>query len=245
VPGSASSAVDKALDLVEAIADSDRPQRLSELAARVGLHRATAHRVLLDLLARGWVLRAGDHYLPGPAQLRLSAAAARNSLATICRPVMESLSAETDLMVNLQVLEAVGTRVVEVVQPERLQMIAHLRDHLLTLDRFAGPLALVAMLDDEARLPYLRAAGATKAVADELDRTKADGFALERGRHQPLIASLSRAVLSRHGTPVCALTLVGVRSDLEDARLPGLRDALAGATTQLAEAIGRRVGEAS
>src|SRR6187549_403154 len=83
VPGSASSAVDKALDLLEAIADSDRPQRLSELAARVGLHRATAHRVLVDLVARGWVLRAGDHYLPGPAQLRLSDAAARNSLATL------------------------------------------------------------------------------------------------------------------------------------------------------------------
>jgi DNA-binding IclR family transcriptional regulator len=81
MPGSASSAVDKALDLLEAIADSDRPQRLSELAARVGLHRATAHRILVDLVARGWVLRAGDHYLPGPAQLRLSDAAARNSLA--------------------------------------------------------------------------------------------------------------------------------------------------------------------
>jgi len=178
VPGSTSSAVDKALDLLEAIADSDRPQRLSELAARVGLHRATAHRVLVELVARGWVLRAGDHYLPGPAQLRLSDAAARNSLATLCRPVMEPLSAETDLMVNLQVLEATGTRVVEVVQPERLLMIAHLRDQVLTLDRFAGPVALVAMLDDEAREPYLRAAGGTDALREELRRTAADGFAL-------------------------------------------------------------------
>ena len=164
MPGSASSAVDKALDLLEAIADSDRPQRLSELAARVGLHRATAHRVLVDLVARGWVLRAGDHYLPGPAQLRLSDAAARNSLATLCRPVMESLSAETGLMVNLQVLEASGTRVVEVVQPERLLMIAHLRDQVLTLDRFAGPVAMVANLDEVAREPYVRAAGGTDAL---------------------------------------------------------------------------------
>ena len=245
MPGSASSAVDKALDLLEAVADSARPQRLSELAVRVGLHRATAHRVLMDLVARGWVLRAGDHYLPGPAQLRLSDAAARNSLAAICRPVMESLSAETDLIVNLQVLETVGTRVVEVVQPERLLMIAHLRDQLLTLDRFAGPVALVAMLDEEARLPYLGAAGHAEALVDELDRSAADGFALERGRHQPLIGSLGRAVLSPQGTPVCALTLLGVRSDFEDARLPVLRDALAGATAQLADVISRRVDDAS
>ena len=245
MPGSASSAVDKALDLLEAIADSDRPQRLSELAARVGLHRATAHRILVDLVARGWVLRAGDHYLPGPAQLRLSDAAARNSLATLCRPAMEALSAETGLMVNLQVLEGVGTRVVEVVQPERLLMIAHLRDQHLTLERFAGPVAMVATLDDEARVPYLRAAGNTVALRDELDRTAADGFALERGRHQPLIASLSRAVLSHRGLPVCALTLVGLESDLDDGRLPALRAALARATTRLAEVITRRAGDAA
>ena len=45
------------------------PSGSASSAARVGLHRATAHRVLVDLVARGWVLRAGDHYLPGPAPL--------------------------------------------------------------------------------------------------------------------------------------------------------------------------------
>lgn len=241
----ATSAVDKALDLLEAIADSDRPQRLSELSARVGMHRATAHRILADLAARGWVLRAGDHYLPGPAQLRLSDNAARTSLAALCRPVMESLCAETDLMVNLQVLEADGTRVVEVVQPERLLMIAHLRDHVLTLDRFAGPMALVAALDEEARAPYLRAAGGRADLRAELDDVVASGFALERGRHQQLIASLSRAVLSGRGAPVCALALVGLEPDFAEDRLPPLRAALSRATDQVAEAIGLRVGTPS
>lgn len=241
--GSATSAVDKALDLLEAIADSERPQRLSELAARVGMHRATAHRVLVDLVARGWVLRAGDHYLPGAVQLRVSDGAARNSLATLCRPVMEALCAETDLMVNLQVLEGLGTRVVEVVQPARLLMIAHLRDEVLSLDRFAGPVALVAMLDEDARAPYLRAAEGGPALQEELDRTADEGFALERGRHQRLIASLSRAVLSLRGTPVCALTLVGLEPDFDRDRLPALRDALRRATDELADVINHRVGE--
>jgi len=244
-PGSTSSAVDKALDLLEAVADSDRPQRLSELAARVGMHRATAHRILADLAARGWVLRAGDHYLPGPAQLRLSDSAARTSLAALCRPVMDALCDETDLMVNLQVLEADGTRVLDVVQPERLLMIAHLRDHVLTLDRFAGPLALVAALDDEARAPYLRAAGGQEDLRAELDDVAASGFALERGRHQQLIASLSRAVLSGRGDPVCALALVGLDPDFAEDRLPSLHDALARATDEVADVIGLRVGSRS
>ena len=106
MPASATSAVDKALDLIETVTESDRPLRLSEIADHLGMHRATAYRVLLDLVRRGWILRLGEHYLPGPAILRLSRSAAANSLASVARPVLEQLAAETDMMVNLQVLAA-------------------------------------------------------------------------------------------------------------------------------------------
>ena len=92
MPASATSAVDKALDLIETVASSDQPLRLSEIADRLGLHRATAYRVLVDLTRRGWVMRVGDHYLPGTAILRLSHRAAANSLAGLARPVLEGLS---------------------------------------------------------------------------------------------------------------------------------------------------------
>ena len=85
-------------------------QQLTDLAAEVGLHRATAYRILLDLVRRGWVLRAGDRYLPGAAVLRMSASAAGNSLTALARPVLERLSAATSMMVNLQVLEEGGAR---------------------------------------------------------------------------------------------------------------------------------------
>lgn len=153
MPTSATSAVDKALDLIETVADSDRPLRLTEIADRLGMHRATAYRVLLDLVRRGWVLRLGDHYLPGTAILRLSHAAAANSLAGVARPVLETLAAETGMMVNLQVPTEDRSRVIDVVRPPRLAMISDLRDELLPVHRFAGPLALVAALDEEARAP--------------------------------------------------------------------------------------------
>src|ERR1700736_3013235 len=105
MPRSASSAVDKALDLIEAVARSDRPLRLSELAHEVGLHRANSYRVLVDLVRRGWVLRADDHYLLGAAALQLSHSAARNSLVAVSRPVLESLSERTGMMANPHVLE--------------------------------------------------------------------------------------------------------------------------------------------
>lgn len=244
MPRSTNSAVDKALDLIEAVARSDRPVRLSELAKDVGVHRATAYRVLVDLVRRGWILRAGDHYLPGTVVLQLSRLAATNSLVAMARPVVEELSARTGMMVNLQVLESDRSRVIDVVRPARLEMISDLRDELLPVHRFAGPLALVAVLDPEARRPYLRPAeedghpmeGGDGLLAD-LARAERDGYALERGRNEKPVASISRAVASAKGAPVCALTLVGLAVEFEEPRLTELREHLYGATAELQRAL--------
>ncbi|XGU18481.1 helix-turn-helix domain-containing protein [Rhodococcus sp. 3Y1] len=86
------SAVDKALDLLEAIARSTTPMKLSELAEEVGMLRPTAHRVLGELANRGWVFRYDGRYLPGPAALQVSHEAAAHSLAALCDPTMRVLS---------------------------------------------------------------------------------------------------------------------------------------------------------
>lgn len=236
------SAVDKALDLVEAVARAPHPARLTDLAGEVGLHRATAYRILLDLVRRGWVLRAGDRYLPGTAVLRMSSAAAGNSLTALARPVLRDLSGRTGMMANLQVLETDRARVVDVVRPDRLAMISHLRDELLPAHRFAGPLALVAALEPAARAAYLRPAEADGHPLDgedgllaDIARTERTGFAVERGRTDKLVASISRAVVPTPGAPVCALTLVGPDAEFEAAG----PDRLCGQLRDAAEELGR------
>jgi DNA-binding IclR family transcriptional regulator len=253
VPASASSAVDKALALLEQVAGAPEALRLSEVAGRVELHRATAYRVLADLVERGWVTRVGERYLPGPVLVRVSASAAGRSLAGLCRPVLEELSAGTGMMVNLQVLTPDRSRVVDVVRPEHLAMISDLRDELLPVHRFAGPLALVAALDEAGRAPYLRVAeadgvelGGAQGLRAALDRAAADGFAVQRGRAERVVGSVSRAVAvggpGGGGVPVCALTLVGPVAEFDDARLGVLRGALAGACERLAGEVLRGAG---
>lgn len=242
MPASASSAVGKALALLEQVAGPGAGAvRLSEAAAGAGLHRATAYRVLADLVESGWVSRVGERYLPGPVLVRVSASAAEHSLAGLCRPVLEHLARQTSMMVNLQVLTADRSRVVDVVRPEALAMISDLRDELLPVHRFAGPLALVAALEEPAREPYLRAAHREGAQLDgpdglsaALDRAAVDGFALQRGRAEHLVASLSRPVTLERGAPVCALTLVGPVARFGDESLGALRAVLAEACDRLA-----------
>lgn len=244
------TAVDKALDLIEAVGRAPRPPRLTELADEVGLHRATAYRILVDLVRRGWVLRADDRYLPGTAVLLLSARAAHNSLTSVARPVLEKLSAQTGLMANLQVLESEGSRVVDVVRPDRLAMISTLLGDRLPAHRFAGPLALVAALTPEARGPYLDAAraqghpldGDTGLLAD-IARAEAAGHAVEHGRNDQFVASVSRAVVPVPGAPVCAITLVGPAAEIDEEHLPTLSAALAAAVDTLTGLLTRAGGE--
>ncbi|MEO5877037.1 MAG: helix-turn-helix domain-containing protein [Streptosporangiaceae bacterium] len=233
--------MDKALDLIEIVAGADRPLRLSEIADAAGLHRATAHRILADLLERAWVQRTDDRYLPGAAILRLSGTAAADSLAALAHPVLESLSARTGLMVNLQILEADRARVIDVVRPARLHMITHLRGEALPVHRFAGPLALVAALPPAARHPYLRPAEddghPMDALGSDLAAAEREGFALEHGRNDSLVASLSRAVPA---APLSALTLVGPDPEFSPAALPALRTALNEAAETLRALLTRR-----
>lgn len=237
---SANSAVDKALDLIEAISRSDQPRRLTDLAEEVGLHRTTAYRVLIDLVRRGWILRHGDRYLPGAVVLQLSRAASAGSLVTLSRPILNALAERTKMMANLQVLESDGSRIVDVVRPQRYALIAELSGDLLPAHRFAGPLALVAALSDARAAHYLALAqaagypldGPTGLRADIAD-IRRDGYSLVRRRSQDVIASVSQVVLAGSGAPLCALTVVGLDSEFDDDTVARNVEMLASAVAEL------------
>lgn len=238
------SAVDKALDLLEAIAQARAPMTLSELAEEVGMLRPTAHRVLSELTARGWVFRHDGRYLPGPSALHVSHEAAANSLAALCHPTMLALSENTDMMVNLQVLERDGTRIIAALRPERLKMITRMVGDLLPPHRFAGPLALVAALEDTARAPYLAMVEQSGYPLDgpqgflaDVAETRSSGFAVVHKRSQDVIGSVSRAVLTRKGSPLCAVTVIGFDTDFDAATTRAVEEHLLRATSEIQELL--------
>ncbi|MEU8271929.1 helix-turn-helix domain-containing protein, partial [Sphaerisporangium sp. NPDC049002] len=70
--------VDRALDVLEALADQGGEAGLSEIAARTGLPYGTIHRLLRSLLARGYVRQESDRrYALGSALVRRGGGGAR------------------------------------------------------------------------------------------------------------------------------------------------------------------------
>ncbi len=245
------SAVAKALDLLTALADADGPMRLSELAERVDLHRATAYRSLAELTARNFVARdENDRYILGWALLRMAQGpAARHALGDVARPVLSRLAADVDRIAGIEVLEREGCRVIETVRSERYQRFLGFGGEVFEPWRSASGLVLLAFGGAEQREGALeRAAEAgldARELAARLDRTAATGFAYSAGGLDPLIADVAVPVLEARGRCRAAISVTGFVQDLSEATVEEVSEAARAAARELQDVLnnGNQAGQ--
>jgi IclR family acetate operon transcriptional repressor len=135
--------VDRALDILEALAATGTPLGVSALAQTTGLPVGTIHRLLRTLAARGFVRQeASRDYALGPALFRVGHAGTR-SIAAPARPYLARLVEISGETANLAVLE--GDHVVYVAQvpsPHRLRMFAEVGRHVLPHSTAVGKVLL-------------------------------------------------------------------------------------------------------
>ncbi|WP_250573776.1 IclR family transcriptional regulator [Nonomuraea sediminis] len=186
--------VDRALDVLEALAEHGGEAGLSEIAARTGLPYGTIHRLLRTLLTRGYVRQESDRrYALGGGLVRLGGIAER-MVGVWAQPYlarMVELSGET---ANLAVLE--GDFIVYVAQvpsPRRLRMFAEVGRRVLPHSTAVGkvlladrPGAEVLALFERTGMPRRTANTITSAqdMLAELDRVRVRGYALDLGEEE-------------------------------------------------------------
>ncbi|WP_204011880.1 IclR family transcriptional regulator [Sphaerimonospora thailandensis] len=184
--------VDRALDVLEALAEHGGQAGLSEIAARTGLPYGTIHRLLRTLLARGYVRQESDRrYALGGALVRIGGAAER-MLAVWAEPYLAKLVELSGETANLAVLE--GDFVVYVAQvpsPRKLRMFAEVGRRVLPHSTAVGKVMLAERPDAAAvlgRTGLPRRTDRTITTAGELlgelDRVRARGYALDLGEEE-------------------------------------------------------------
>ncbi|WP_067178555.1 IclR family transcriptional regulator [Microtetraspora niveoalba] len=236
--------VDRALDVLEALAGHGGAAGLSEIAARTGLPYGTIHRLLQTLLARGYVRQETDRrYALGGALVRMGGAAER-MVATWAEPYlakMVELSGET---ANMAVLE--GDFVVYVAQvpsPRRLRMFAEVGRRVLPHSTAVGKVLLADRPDAAAvlgRTGLPRRTDRTITVADELlaeiGRVRERGYAMDLGEEESGVHCL--AVPVRGGGRVLAAMSVSGPAERIDAHD---REELAASLRAVADDFGSSV----
>ncbi|MEU5860551.1 IclR family transcriptional regulator [Nonomuraea sp. NPDC047529] len=242
--------VERALDVLEALAGHGGEAGLSEIAATTGLPYGTIHRLLQTLLARGYVRQESDRrYALGGGLVRLGGIA-ESMVGVWAQPYlarMVELSGET---ANLAVLE--GDFVVYVAQvpsPRRLRMFAEVGRRVLPHSTAVGKALLAGRGAAEAMAVFERTGMPRRTpntITDaagmlaELDRVKERGYATDLGEEELGVHCL--AVPIRDGDRVVAAMSVSGPAERIDALD---RDELAEGMRKIALDFGRELAPAS
>lgn len=197
---------------------------LVELAAKAGLSRSTAHRLLSALRAEGLVDRdeTTTRWMPGPELFLMgTVAATRYDIVSIARDVVRSLAVKTEESAFLSV-----RRADETVCLLREEGSFPIRSFVLSegirfpLGVASAGLAILSFLPDHDVDAYLERHpelagewGRTHApgpLRERLAETKARGFAVNPGLIVEGSWGIGAAVFDRAGRPEWALSLTGV-----------------------------------
>ena len=110
--------VDRALDLLEALATAEGEVSITALATRTGLHVSTVHRLLATLLRRGYVRQNPEtsRYYAGAKLATLSEGRSRfGEMRVRARPILRAITEATRETANLVVIDDAAAVYIETV----------------------------------------------------------------------------------------------------------------------------------
>lgn len=211
----------KGLRLVEALAHSDAPRGISDLAKDLALTKSNVHRLLQTLQSHGYVRQVplnSSYELTTKIWELGSHVIRRMDLVTLARPAMIRLAEQTGETVHLSVLEDI-----DVIYLDKIESAHHIRAHTSVGSRApaytvaTGKAMLAHMPDDylERFRPHLRAYTETtrttiEALAEDIRQTRAQGYAVvPQGEWRDGIAACACAILGRSGELVGAIGISG------------------------------------
>lgn len=228
--------VERAVGLLEVMADAGGQVTLSGLAAATGLPTPTIHRLMRTLVACGYVRREPSRaYSLGPRLVRLGDGAGR-LVGVWARPCLVELVDALGESANLAMLD--GTQVVYVAQePGRhaMRMFTEVGRRVSPHCTAVGK-ALLALMPAEQAQDRLRHTVMTArtdntivdpaAFAEELERVRETGYALDEGEQELGVRCVAVAL---DGPLSAAVSVSGpttrMTDDLVAAAVPRLRSA--------------------
>jgi DNA-binding IclR family transcriptional regulator len=221
--GHATRTVERACAVLSAFSDGEPRLSLGELAARVGLPKATVHRLASSLVATGFMEHGEDGgYSLGMKLSELGALARANlDVVTACASAVDALAAATEETVllatadwdalELTVVDARASRHTLSVVPapgERMPMPPGALCKALLLGL---PPAESDRLLERLALPALTSKSHTDRaqLSDEIAAARPLGYAIAEEEYVEGVSGVAVPVLFDHGRPRAAISIVG------------------------------------
>jgi IclR family transcriptional regulator, acetate operon repressor len=240
----------KGLRLIEALALSETPRGVTDLATELGFTKSNTHRLLTTLQAQGYVRQIPPHSLY-ELTTRIwelgSHVIRRMDLIKVARPAMLRLAEQTGETVHLSLLEDT-----DVVYVDKIESAHHIRAHTSVGSRApaftvaTGKAMLCHMPDSylERFTPHLRRyTDTTRATLAELREdiatAREQGYAsVPLGEWRDGIAACACAILGRSGELVGAIGMSGPDSRVKRKQLKEYAGYVVEAARTISTALG-------
>lgn len=246
--GSGTTAIDRGADLLVRVLESEEPMAVTELASAAGLPKSTASRLLSALERRGLVEQEGERgrLRPGPAILRVAERGMlERNLVELARPALSELAEVSGETVNLGVPGAAGVE--HLLQADGRHFLGAGQWVGRTVDFHCTANGKVFLAFGRALAPAgtdALPAHAPATITDpaalraELERVRADGFAVAVDELETGLAAVAVPVRGASGEVVAALSVTGPTVRMSPARISELREVLVEESERLSARLG-------
>jgi DNA-binding IclR family transcriptional regulator len=231
----------KAFDLIDLLEKSEKPKSLDALVDCSGIARSTVHRLLLNMISRGYIAKDSfGSYTLGTKLLELGATVKqRESLRDVVRPFMEELRDQLGETVNLGRLQGDSVLYLDTIEsqhPIRVTGSLGVVDPVYATSIGKAILAWMPLEKRPVIRNWKRLTPATicepELLAAELERVKRQGYALDNEESMEGGRCIGVPILYG-GCPIAGLSISGPISRIARGRIDEIAQRLKRASSQI------------
>lgn len=250
-PAPAVPALEKALDILEYVAQHGTPITVKQIAITLELPLATTYRIVKYLCNRGYLRGETEgEYSLGPQFLYLTqVVTGQFDLISQAKPIMNALAAQTGQTAQLGILQDSGVVYIEQAFPSRPVNIVAALHTVIPVNLSASGKVLVAYLNPQEQAYFLQSAPLVmqtrRSIVDretfqaELLAVRQQGYALDQEEYARGIGCAAAPIWDYRNQVIAAIGITGHIKDYND---PQDLAQVVGRVTDAAQAISRRIG---
>lgn len=231
-------ALDRALTVLECLAQSRRGYSVSELSRRLALPKSSVHLIVRTLERRGYLQRqaAGGRYRFGMKLVSLGRQALDGvELRDEARPVLAGLARATGLMAHLGILERNEVVIIERIESTGPIRVVSWVGRRMRLDSSAVGRALLAFPSPAGvDLAEADLSAPTPSLERELDRVRDLGYAISDEEDQGGVRSIAAPVLDAQGHALASVGVAGTTVQVPRPRIAEVGAVVKAAATEIA-----------
>jgi IclR family acetate operon transcriptional repressor len=243
--------VDRALHIIETLAEDDEGYRLSDLAVRTGLSTSTTHRLLTTLEKRRFVQfdRTESKWHVGAKSFAVGATfTRRRNFVAQAMPYLRKLRDQTRETANLAVVDDESIIVLTRIESrEIMRSLTKVGGRVAMVASGVGKAVLATYPDEDVSaiirrhgMPRLTEKSIVRAsdLFRELATIRRQGYAVDDEEARMGLRCVAAVVFNDCSEPLAAISVSGMTSRVTEERVPELGRAVREVAKELTAAIG-------